>query len=124
VQIEDALLAEELVISIYKNTEDKRIIIFDKNYPSEFILNEFPEPLFVVYPKDDDDLWAIKTVKDDPKVFVNRKNFPKQWAGLKDEELQNVTGVNDAVFCHRALFLAVAKTKEGAIKLAQIAVES
>jgi len=55
---------------------------------------------------------------------VNRKNFPKLWAGLRDEELQNVTGVPDAIFCHRGLFLAIAKSKEGAIKLAQIAVES
>jgi uncharacterized UPF0160 family protein len=66
----------------------------------------------------------VRAVRDDPKTFINRKNFPKLWAGLRDEELQNVTGVKDAVFCHRGLFLAVANSKEGAIKLAQIAVES
>lgn len=124
IQTQDALLAEEMVISIYKNTEDKRIIILDKNYPFEYILNNFPEPLYVIYPRKSNGLWGIRVVRKDPKTFINRKNFPKSWAGLRDEELVNVSGVADAVFCHRGLFLAVAKTKEGAIKLAQIALES
>ena len=123
IQAQDALLAEEMVISIYKNTEDKRIIILDKNYPFEYTLNNFPEPLYVIYPRKSDGRWGVRAVRKDPKTFINRKNFPKSWAGLRDEELVNVSGVADAVFCHRGLFLAVAKTKEGTIKLAQIAVE-
>ena len=124
IQAGDALLAEETIISIYKKTEDKRIIILDKNYPYEYTLNNFPEILFVIYPRTTDGFWAVKAVKKDIKTFINRKNFPKLWAGLKEEELINVSGVADAVFCHRALFMCVAKSKEGAIKLAQIAVES
>ena len=132
IQAQDAVLAEEIVSSIYKNTEDKRIIILDKNYPYEYTLNNFPEPLFVIYPRDktdeilggDTNLWGIKAVRKDPKTFKNRKDFPKSWAGLQGEELQKISGVPDAVFCHRGLFMAVAKSKEGAIKLAQIAVES
>jgi len=50
--------------------------------------------------------------------------LPSAWAGLRDAELQKVSGVEDAVFCHRALFTAVARSKEGAIKLAQIALQS
>ena len=38
IQVEDALLAEESVISIYQNTEDKRIILLDKDYPYEYIM--------------------------------------------------------------------------------------
>ncbi len=41
--------------------------------------------------------------------------------GLRDEELQKITGVEDAVFCHKGLFLAVSKSKEGAVKLAELA---
>jgi len=124
IQAEDIFLAEKSVINIYENARDKRIIILDKNYPSEIILNNYPEPLFVVYPRSADGFWGVKAIGEDPRTFVNRKNLPKLWAGLRDEELVNVTGVGDAVFCHRGLFLAVAKTKEGAMKLAQIAVES
>ena len=54
-----------------------------------------------------------------PEDFPSRKPFPKEWAGLSDEELQKVSGVNDAVFCHRGVFLCVAKSLEGAIELAK-----
>ena len=125
IQAKDAVLAEDLVFSIYKNTQDKRIIVLDKHYPFEYTLNNFPEPLFVVCPsKDIRNKWGVKAVKEDPKTFQNRKSFPKSWAGLRGEELVKVTGVSDAMFCHRALFLAVAKTKEGAIKLAELALLS
>ena len=124
IQAEDAFLAEELVTNVYKNTKDKRIIVLEKDYPYEYTLHNFPEPLFVVYPRSSDGFWGVRSVKENPKTFINRKNLPKLWAGLREEELQNVTGVRDAIFCHRGLFLAVAETKEGAIKLAQIAVES
>ncbi|MFH1201158.1 MAG: MYG1 family protein [bacterium] len=123
IQAKDFVLAEEKVISIYQNTKDKRIIILDQNYSYEYILNKFPEPLLVVYPRTSDNSWGVKAVRKDPKTFKNRKDFPKLWAGLRDEELQEVSGVEDAIFCHRGLFMAVAKTKEGAIKLGQIAVE-
>ncbi len=127
VQANDGVLAEELVVAIYNKTQDKRIIILDKHYPFEHTLSNFPEPLFVVCVRIDDkggETWGAKAIRQDQSSFKNRKNFPKLWAGLRDEELQNVSGVRDAVFCHRGLFLAVAKSKEGAIKLAQIAVES
>lgn len=123
IHAQDVLLAEEKIVSIYNNTEDKRIIILDKNYPYEYILNSFSEPLFVIYPRLNHNLWGVKAVRKNPKTFNNRKDFPKSWAGLREEELQKISGVPDAVFCHRGLFMAVAKSCEGAIKLAQIALE-
>lgn len=124
VQAEDAIMAEEKVLESYKLAEDKKIIILDNGYPFEYIMNSLPEPLFVVYPKSTDGTWGVRAVRADIKTFGNRKNLPEAWAGLRDEELQKVTGVEDAIFCHRALFMAVARSREGAIKLAQIAVVS
>ena len=124
IHAQDALVAEDSVTSIYNNTENKRVIVLDKNYPYEYVLNNFPEPLFVVYPRSADSLWGVKAVRENPKTFNNRKDFPKSWAGLRDEELQKITGVPDAVFCHRGLFMAVAKSKEGAIKLAELALQT
>ncbi len=124
IQALDAILASESVIDAYNKTSDKRIIILDKNYPFEHTLHNFPEPLFAVYPRKTGDAWGVKAIKKKVRTFENRKNLPASWAGLHDEELQKITGVPDAVFCHRALFVAVAKSREGAIKLAQIAVES
>ncbi len=127
VHTNDALLAEEKVVAAYEASADKRILVFDTNYPYEYVLKNFPEPLYVIYPKvqagADGGLWMVKCVREGPKAFKNRKSLPQRWAGLRDEELQKVTGVPDAVFCHRALFLAGAKSKEGAIKLAELALE-
>ncbi|MES2315454.1 MAG: MYG1 family protein [Patescibacteria group bacterium] len=124
IQANDALLAEEAVMDAYNNTKDKRIIVLEKNYPAQHVLQEFPEPLFVIYPRRTNNYWGVKAMREDPKTFKNKKNLPVTWGSLKDEELQKVTGVPDAVFCHKGLFLAVAKTKEGAIKLAGVALES
>ncbi len=123
IQARDFVLAEEEIIEDYKNSEDKKIIILRKDYSYENILNRFPEPLFVIYPRTDSVSWGVRTVREDPKSFKSRKNLPISWAGLRDEELQKITGVKDAIFCHRALFLAVARSKEGAIKLAELALE-
>ena len=119
IQAQDAVLAEETIISVYKNTEDKRIIVFNRHYPFEYILPNFPEPFFAIYQRKVDNSWGIRTIAKACGSFDNRKDFPKNWGGLRDEELQKVTGVVDAIFCHRGLFLMVAKSKEGAIALAQ-----
>ena len=123
IQAQDAVLAEESVFAIYDKTLDKRIIVLDKHYPFEYILSTFPEPLYVIYPRVGG-LWGAKAARNDPKTFINRKDFPKSWGGVRDEELRKITGVPDAVFCHRGLYMVVSKSKEGAIKLAQIALQS
>lgn len=123
IQSRDAIIAEEKILDIYKNSQDKRIIILDEDYPFEYALSNLPEPLFVIYPREDG-FYTVKAIRSDVNSFKNRKDLPNSWAGLREEELQKITGVNDAIFCHRGLFITVAKTKEGAIKLAQIAVES
>ena len=122
IQAKDGVLAEEKVISTYKNTQDKRVIVLDKNYVFQYDIENFSETLFVICPsRSIKDKWTVRAVREDSKAFKNRKNFPKAWAGLRDEELQKITGVSDAIFCHRGLFLAIAKSKEGAIKLANLA---
>ncbi|MFA5931923.1 MAG: MYG1 family protein [Candidatus Paceibacterota bacterium] len=119
IQAKDALLAEEKVLALYNSAEDKRIIVLDKDYSYEHILNNFPEPLYVIYERVSDNLWGVRAVRKDTKTFKNRKDFPASWAGLRDEELEQESGVKGAVFCHKGLFLVVAKTKEAAIALAQ-----
>ncbi len=124
IHAEDAVSSEKKIISIFNNTEDKRLLILDEDFHNEDILSKFQELLFVVYPRRSDDLWGIRAVRNNSKTFDNRKDFPKNWAGKRDEELVNTTGVSDAVFCHNGLFLAVAKSKEGAIKLAELALKN
>lgn len=121
IHVTDAISSFKKVLSIYENTEDKRILVLDENFQNEVSLTKLKEPLYIIYPKSDDSSWGIRAVRENPRTFNNRKDFPKVWAGLKDKELQEVTGVEDAVFCHKGLFLVIAKSKEGAIKLAELA---
>ncbi|MFZ3011834.1 MAG: MYG1 family protein [Minisyncoccia bacterium] len=121
---QDSVLADETILSIYENTENKKIIVLDKNYDKKEVLEKLTETIYIVYPRSTDNSWGVEAIRKDFKSFENKKNLPNSWAGLKDNELQKITGVSDAIFCHRALFMAVAKSKEGAIKLAQIALES
>lgn len=73
-----------------------------------------PHHLFVLSPSLDGSGWMIETVQDD---FVPRHPFPQAWAGLRDEALAQVSGVADVIFCHRARFIAAAKSKKGALDL-------
>lgn len=118
-----SLLAEEKVRRVYEDTEDKRIIVFDCYYPTNEILLEYPEPLYMIYPGEGGHQWYLKACKAERDTFENRRDLPKDWGGKRDGELAEITGVSDARFCHNALWIASAGSKEGAIKLAQIAVE-
>lgn len=114
----DKYEAQKYIIAAYESAEDKRIIVIDNHYPTREVLSSYSEPLFVVRPSVDGN-WSVETVKLEARSFKNRKDLPKIWGGKTGSQLQRVTGVADAVFCHRNLFLAVAESREGAIALAQ-----
>lgn len=119
----DKLEAVALVENIYKNSDDKRLLVLPKHYSFGGYTKKFPELLFVVFPNVDGE-WALKTIQDDPDTFVNRKNLPESWAGKGGQELEKITGVHGSIFCHPNLFVAKAKTKEAILKLAEIALNS
>ncbi len=107
------------VIAAYEAAADKRLIILPEDYSWKETLATFPEPLFVVHPQDGK--WRLACVRDNPSVFKNRKDLPESWAGLREEELAKVTGVADAIFCHRNRFTAAARSRGGVLALANLA---
>ncbi len=117
--------SERLVRSAYENSSDKRLVVFDGDYSWKEILARYSEPLYVVHsvPHSLEKEWHVYCVRDNPHQFENRRDLPEKWAGLRDEELQHVTGIADAIFCHRNRFMAVARSKQGAVALAQKALE-
>jgi uncharacterized UPF0160 family protein len=110
--------AERMVVQAYENAVDKRIVIADFEYPAWIeTLSRFPEPLFFVYRRLDQS-WGAKGVRVDGwKSFAIRREFPSQWAGMKDSELREITGVADALFAHRGRFYVTAQSKEGVLAL-------
>lgn len=114
------LEAEEILRKSFIEAKDKRIIVVQRLVPVEEYFSSYPEPLFIVYQYSDGD-FAVRAVRQAPHLFESRKLFPEDWAGKRNGELVAVTGVPDAVFCHNKRFLAIAKSKEGALKLAELA---
>jgi uncharacterized UPF0160 family protein len=119
----DSLDASVFVKQIYEKTEDKRIIIFDVDYPWRKALINCPEPLFIIHPRPSDNTWGVETVVKPNSKFERKMYFPKSWSGKRDGELEKITGVSGTVFCHDDIFMAVAKSKDGAIALAKLALK-
>jgi uncharacterized UPF0160 family protein len=90
----------------------------------EFVSRELPHVLFVLYRSADGCQWNAQAVPVRSDSFENRKKFPKSWAGLRSEELASASGVPDAVFCHSGAFYAAAKSRDGALRLAELAVQA
>ena len=109
-------------MNAYEKSADKRIIVTERYLPVG-ALEDKEEVLYVVSPENRSGGWALRTMRKNKHEFGNRKDLPQEWAGKSGEELAKVSGVPDAIFCHLKLFLAVAKSKEGAIALAKKAAE-
>lgn len=111
------------VRAIYEASPDKEIIVLPRAMSWKQVLVP-AETKFVVYPRTDGS-WAVQGV---PKTLANpferKKSFPQAWGSKDNGELSQISGVKDAMFCLRDLWLAAAKTQEGAVKLARIALNS
>ena len=114
---------EKIEIAIKKSKN--HILILDEFMPwKEFLLESEngKDILFAVFPSNRGG-YNVYAVPKELGSFESRKLFPESWAGLKDEDLQKVSGVETATFCHTNRFLSVAKSKEDALKLAEIAIK-
>jgi uncharacterized UPF0160 family protein len=54
-------------------------------------------------------------------TYENLRDLPAEWGGLTGADLEELTGVTGATFCHTALFFAACDTLEAARELAQLA---
>ena len=122
VEIEKSrIVARERVHQLLEGRADKRLLVMDEYIPIHpDIYEKERELLFVVMPNEGG-AWAIKTVRENTHSYIARKDLPATWAGKQRKELQDITGVADAEFCHNGRFIAAAHSKEGALKLAELA---
>lgn len=92
-----------------------RVLILDEYIPYEFAIFYLNLDVdFVVYPSNRGG-YAAHTIPTKYKGFISKVPFLSEWAGLRDEELQKVSGIKTARFCHNALFLFTTDTKEDAL---------
>ncbi|WP_434715839.1 MYG1 family protein [Paraburkholderia sp. A3RO-2L] len=112
--------AAEAVIACSYSHADGRILVLDKpRVPYDKLVSEkMPGVLFVVYP-DSNDGHQVRVVPKTFGKFEARADLPAEWAGLRDDALAKVAGVPDAVFCHNARFICGARSRLGALTLAE-----
>ena len=67
--------------------------------------------------------WRVRAVSVNSGSFESRKSLPEPWRGVRDEELSKLTGVEGCVFAHASGFIGGAKTREGALQMAKLALE-
>lgn len=116
--------AKAIVAKAIENAEDPRVVVLEKYTPWKRTVHALSEEaLYVVYPSQTGQ-WRIQTVPVELGSFDDRKPLPKQWAGLSDNELQEVTDIDDAMFCHNGCFIAGAESFESTMKMASIAVNA
>ena len=94
-------------------------LVFDEMMPWQenfFALDGENHPArFVVMPAQDH--WKLRGRPPNPHEKMGvRQPLPEAWAGLRDKELEKVSGVQGAIFCHKGRFISVWETKEAALK--------
>lgn len=52
------------------------------------------------------------------KSFLGRKFLHKDWRGIRNEQLKQISGINDASFVHATGFIGGSSTREGALQMA------
>jgi uncharacterized UPF0160 family protein len=117
-----AVFAENTVAEAAKAATDPRIIVIDQRVPWEdaiFDLN-LDKALYVVRPAGE--AWTCSAVPPKRGSFDQRLPLPDPWGGLRDDEFAAFTGIKDATFCHPARFVCGARTREGALALAHMAI--
>ncbi len=119
--------ARNIILDNYNKSEDKRIIYLENSFPRylyQKILSGLPEPIYVVMPSGHSEHWKGEAISISPETMESRKLFPETWRGLsgEDSKLKEISGVPDAVFCHKSGFLLGSKSRSGAIELVKKAI--
>ncbi|KAF2840540.1 MYG1 protein-like protein [Patellaria atrata CBS 101060] len=81
--------------------------------------------LYVLFPEgpEPDSKWRIRSVSVEGGGFDNRKDLPDAWKGMRDEKLDEISGIKGCVFVHASGFIGGNKTFDGALEMARKAIE-
>jgi uncharacterized UPF0160 family protein len=107
---------------------DPRVIVIDEYADIISWLITESKALYLVFPVTDG-TWRIQAIPPEVGSFKQRKPLPAQWSdgksnGLRDAELQAATGVPDAIFCHNGMWTAGCASKEGVMRLSELACDT
>ena len=119
-------MIKERVTELLSDLPHAPILELEKFIPfakGETIKNSPPTLKFVVYPSYNNGEFCCQTISDYAKTeegstLKSRCPFPKMWGGLPQGDLQRMSKIDTAKFCHKNLFLFVAIDRIGAVEAA------
>lgn len=118
----EEVLAEhtEALASGETPAENTNILVLPEFIPCQKRLSE-TNIAFVIFPSNRGG-YCIQPQK--KEYSMNYKcSFPAEWLGLENEELEQVTGLQSAGFCHKGGFLMTVGMLEDAVKACRISME-
>ncbi len=117
------LRAEAVVLQAIVHTGQGRVLELPTGMPFRpaIVKAGADHLLFVVHPREKD--WCVTGIRRGDEGFELRADLPAAWAGLTNHDLETVSGVKGATFCHNGRFVAAAKTREAALAMADLAVQ-
>lgn len=117
-----AARAYDLAREAISSAQDPRIIVLPRAMPWEQALYSggFTKALYVISEKKGS--WYCQAVRPNEGSFEQRKPLPAMWAGMEGKRLADLCGVSDAVFCHAGRFVCAARSLDGALQMAALAV--
>lgn len=121
--VDDCLLEvsatdEEQYAGIY---EDGKVLVLNRFVPFQKKLTN-TDIEFVIFPSNRGG-YCIQPIKK-PDSMNYKCSFPVQWLGLDGAELQEVTGIATAQFCHKGGFLMTVSELEDARKACTLSISS
>ena len=118
--INGKVIADKKVSDIIDlNDPNSKYLILDEYLPYEDTLLNHPkakELLFVVFPSNRGG-YAIKTIPKSCEDKTTRMDFPEEWAGLQNEELEEKSGIKGLRFCHTGRFIVNCSSLEAVYKV-------
>lgn len=118
-------VAQHLVETAAQNRTHPAILVLDRPMPWEKAVIEHPstqDVLLVVSPNSGMQDWGVTCARTSLEGFESRRLLPQSWRGKTGQDLQQVSGVGSATFCHTAGFYAAITTQKDALVFAQNAV--
>lgn len=119
--------AKDIVDAAIEASEDQIIVLPQFAPWQEYVLTstdaKAADALYVVFPSNRGG-YSIQAIPDAIGSFENRKPLPEAWRGVSARDLQAVSGVSDANFCHPSGFIGGANSLEGAMEMARKAIEA
>ncbi|MCB2292126.1 MYG1 family protein [Clostridium algoriphilum] len=117
--------AKTIVDDAFQNRKINEIMVLKKGCPwlqqlLKIDINN--EVLFVISPDDNNVEYKILTVKKTVGTFEARRDILESIRGKSREEINAIIKIDDAVFCHKAGFIASTISMESALKIANLSI--